>query len=78
MLWSFKHNGNGHHGYCNKNRAVKGLIMMVQMTARQLPVVGTPPFPAPLPFRGAASVYKILASLQYKVNETEAKGYLCM
>ena len=26
MLWSFKYNGNGHHGYHNKNRAVKGLI----------------------------------------------------
>ena len=25
MLWSFKYNGNGHHGYHNKNRAVKGL-----------------------------------------------------
>ena len=25
MLWSFKYNGNGHHGYRNKNRAVKGL-----------------------------------------------------
>ena len=25
MVWSFKYNGNGHHGYHNKNRAVKGL-----------------------------------------------------
>ena len=26
MLWSFKYDGNGHHGYHNKNRAAKGLI----------------------------------------------------
>ena len=25
MLWSFEFNGNGHHGYHNRNRAVKGL-----------------------------------------------------
>ena len=26
-MLSFKYNGNGHHGYHNKNRAVKGLII---------------------------------------------------
>ena len=25
MLWYFKYDGYGHHGYHNKNRAVKGL-----------------------------------------------------
>ena len=29
MLWSFKFNGNGHHGYHNKNRAVKGLTFRI-------------------------------------------------
>ena len=24
MLWSFKYNGNGHHGYCNKKGQLKG------------------------------------------------------
>ena len=42
MLWSFKYNGNGPHGYHNKNKAVKGLRYKNMNTYRSCPSNSTP------------------------------------